>query len=74
VTLDSADGATHEVKLMIEDDGVGFSPGSRRQEHLGIGIMRERAAAIQATLSVDSRPGYGTQVGLIWSGVLENAS
>ena len=57
----------HEVKLVIQDDGVGFSSGDMRSDHLGIGIMHERAAAIQANLSLESQPGYGTQVTLIWS-------
>jgi signal transduction histidine kinase/PAS domain-containing protein len=74
MTQDPAWSARHEVKMVIEDDGVGFSPGLRWQEHLGMSIMRERAAAIQATLSVESQPGGGTQVILIWCSVSENLS
>ena len=67
LTPDAAGGARHEVKLVIRDDGVGYAPGKRRPDRQGIGIMYERAAAIQADLSLDSQPGYGTQVTLIWS-------
>jgi signal transduction histidine kinase len=60
--------ARHEVKLVIQDDGVGYSSADTGSEHMGIGIMRDRAAAIQASLSLESQPGYGTQVTLIWLG------
>jgi signal transduction histidine kinase len=61
-----------ELKLVIQDDGVGFDIRNERSTHLGIGIMHERAAAIQATLSLDSIPGYGTTVSLIWCKKSEN--
>jgi signal transduction histidine kinase len=63
----SAGGIRHEIKLAIEDDGVGFSTEQGTLEHLGIGIMRERAAAIQADFSLESQPGHGTKITLIWS-------
>ncbi len=62
---DSAVGVVHEVRLVIRDDGVGYSPGIEKSTHMGIGIMRERAAAIQARLTLESQPGHGTQVTLI---------
>ncbi|MGD2049612.1 MAG: histidine kinase, partial [Chloroflexota bacterium] len=74
ISPDPAGRARHEVKLTIEDDGVGFSPELRGQEQLGIGIMRERAADIQATLSVDSQPGGGAQVALVWHSVSEETT
>ncbi len=52
------------LKLVVRDDGSGFSPGSAdtgRQGH-GLDIMRERAAAIGAAISIDGKPGQGTQV------------
>jgi signal transduction histidine kinase len=64
-----ADGsARHEIRLLVEDDGVGFSAGRKAPEQLGIGIMRERAAAIQARFTLESEPGYGTQLTLVWRG------
>ncbi len=47
---------------------LGFSPENGQVEHLGLGIMRERAADIQAALTIDSRVGQGTRVTLIWCG------
>ncbi len=64
---DSNGVARHEVKLVIQDDGVGFASDNTRSDQLGIGIMQERAAAIQARLFLESQLGYGTQVTLIWS-------
>jgi signal transduction histidine kinase len=55
------------VKLVIQDDGVGFYPGTIQAGHLGIGIMRERAAAIKAALTLESEPGHGTLVSLAWN-------
>ncbi|MGW8319409.1 MAG: PAS domain S-box protein, partial [Candidatus Promineifilaceae bacterium] len=74
LTPDPGGGARHELKLVVDDDGVGFDRGIGRQEHLGTGIMQERADAIKATLSVDSRLGHGTRVTLIWHSASENAS
>jgi PAS domain S-box-containing protein len=59
--------AGHEVRLVIQDDGVGYSTGVLWSDHMGISIMRERAAAIHAFLSLESQPGHGTEVTLIWS-------
>jgi nitrate/nitrite-specific signal transduction histidine kinase len=60
------------VRLVVEDDGVGFSPEDAYVEHLGLGIMRERAADIQADLEIVSRIGEGTRVTLDWCGVVED--
>lgn len=54
--------------ILIEDDGVGIStqvygsPG----EHVGLTIMRERAERIGGTLRVESEPGEGTRVVLVF--------
>jgi signal transduction histidine kinase len=49
--------------LTVTDDGHGFSPGAPARG-LGLASMRERAAAVGATLSVSSAPGAGTTVRL----------
>ena len=53
--------------LTIEDDGTGFDPAAAGSGQLGLGIMRERAEAIGATLTVNSAPGQGTTVAVTWS-------
>ena len=49
--------------LEIADDGIGFPVGKAgRLDSYGLLGMRERAASIGATLTVDSQPGKGTRV------------
>jgi signal transduction histidine kinase len=49
--------------LEVVDDGVGFPVGhAGRLDSYGILGMRERAASIGATLTVESEPGKGTRV------------
>jgi len=55
-----------EVKLVIQDDGVGFYMEAVQPSRFGINIMRERAAAISATFHLEGEPGHGTLVSLIW--------
>ncbi len=54
----------HHLTLKIKDNGVGFSPSDtqQRRPHFGLGIMRERAATIGATFSVETAPGAGTEI------------
>ena len=55
-----------QAELCIRDDGLGFDPQSVAPSSLGLGIMRGRAEAIGATLTIDSQPGEGTQVEVVW--------
>lgn len=55
------------VELRIRDDGCGFRRETISPEHLGINIMHERAEDIGAELTIESQPGYGTQVAVFWS-------
>ena len=55
------------VALCVRDNGCGFDPSSVPPDRLGLGIIRERVQAIGATLTIDSEPGLGTQVEVIWS-------
>ena len=59
-----ADGA---VELRIHDDGRGFDPASIRSGHYGLSIMRERADAVGAVLSIESRPGQGADLAMRWA-------
>lgn len=51
-----------KVLLEIEDDGCGFNPSEVSAEHLGIEIMRERAASIHAKMVLCSKTGSGTKI------------
>ena len=61
--LDETDG----LRLAIQDDGTGFDPNAAGTGQLGLGIMRERAEAIKASLVITSAPGQGTTVSATWS-------
>ena len=55
------------VALCVRDDGRGFDPEGVPPDSLGLGIMQERAEAIDADLTVDSKIGQGTEVSVVWS-------
>ncbi|MBP1693508.1 MAG: two-component system, NarL family, nitrate/nitrite sensor histidine kinase NarX [Chloroflexi bacterium] len=65
-TSDSTEPRRREVKLMVRDNGRGFSAQDSEPQHLGLAIMHERAAAIHADFSVESQPEHGTTVTLTW--------
>lgn len=54
------------VHMEIKDNGVGFDPASVKPTSLGMRIMRERADAVHAHLSITSSPGQGTSIILDW--------
>jgi signal transduction histidine kinase len=54
------------IELSISDDGRGFDPSNIPADHLGVGIMRERAQSVGATLTIESQPGHGTQLRVVW--------
>jgi signal transduction histidine kinase len=55
-----------KIELIISDNGKGFEMNSSNPNSLGLGIMRERARAIGASLEVLSSPGEGTIVNVLW--------
>jgi ligand-binding sensor domain-containing protein/nitrate/nitrite-specific signal transduction histidine kinase len=57
------------VLLSICDDGRGFDPAQLPHNRLGLGIMQERVQAIGGTLTIESQPGHGTQVTVVWKQV-----
>ncbi|MCZ7413543.1 GAF domain-containing sensor histidine kinase [Streptomyces sp. WMMC897] len=68
VSLARRDGGT---TLRVTDDGRGFDPGAVRRagRHLGLVSMRDRAASVGGTLSVQSEPGKGTEIEMEVPGV-----
>ncbi len=57
------------LELSIADDGCGFDAAqSRAGDSLGLVSMRERARLIRAELSVESTPGLGTAIRVVWRG------
>ncbi len=61
--------AVRSVEMRIRDDGAGFNTGkSSAPGHYGLGMMRERAEAVRAELTVSSQPRHGTEIKLHWPG------
>ncbi|MBI1793761.1 MAG: PAS domain S-box protein [Chloroflexi bacterium] len=54
------------VELRIRDDGKGFDPERTLSGHYGLGMMRERAEAVGALLTVTSRPSHGAELVMRW--------
>ncbi len=50
------------VQMQVEDDGRGFDTTDIPPNSLGVGIMRERAAAVGAALTIESEIGTGTMI------------
>ncbi len=51
------------LRLVIEDNGHGFSPDAKSTGH-GLGSMRKRAEALKGALEITSAPGGGTRLEL----------
>jgi signal transduction histidine kinase len=54
------------AELSVHDDGVGFDMNRVLPDNLGLSIMRERAEAIGAHLTIDSQPQLGTEIVVTW--------
>jgi signal transduction histidine kinase/streptogramin lyase len=61
VTLDAP---ASVFRLLVEDDGKGFSPEAlvHREGHLGVLAMQERTRIIGAKFELESAPGKGTKL------------
>ncbi|MFY3548361.1 type IV pili methyl-accepting chemotaxis transducer N-terminal domain-containing protein [Achromobacter insolitus] len=60
-----------DFTLVIADDGQGYDPAEvaeRGESHVGLHIMRERAARMRAVIKLESQPGAGTRVALTLPG------
>lgn len=60
------------LDLAVQDDGCGFTPAAIEdltgQGHFGLAGIRERAALIGGEWRLESSPGQGTTVRVIWQG------
>ena len=58
---------SEDLELLLTDDGRGFATTELTPSgHYGLSMMRERAAAVGANLTVTSKAGQGTQIRLQW--------
>ena len=58
---------TGALRLAVIDDGQGFDLHGIGPAQMGLAIMRERAAAVGAHVTVDSEPGLGTHLFMVWN-------
>lgn len=56
--------ASDGIEMFIADDGIGFDISAEFPGHLGLQSMRERAARINGTLTIESAHGQGTHITL----------
>jgi two-component system nitrate/nitrite sensor histidine kinase NarX len=68
IRLHYAEGA---VQLRLCDDGRGFDPAHVSPGRSGLSMMRERAQAVGATLSIASQLDHGTVLSLDWTQAAE---
>ncbi|MCC7104594.1 MAG: sensor histidine kinase, partial [Chloroflexi bacterium] len=65
VILEARDG---ELRLSVEDDGVGFdpvAPRDRRKGGFGLIGMQERSKLLGGSFDIDSAPGRGTRIEVV---------
>ncbi len=60
----------NQLVLSIKDNGIGFNPETQQidRPHFGLSIIRERAQAVGATVTITSSPNKGTLIQVIWEG------
>jgi signal transduction histidine kinase len=60
VRIDEVESMVH---IVVEDQGPGFDPEGRvSEDHVGMRLMRERAARVGGRIELASRPGSGTRL------------
>lgn len=57
--MEQADGG---LRVVVEDNGVGFDPQERRAGHIGLQTMRERVEPLGGTLTIEGSQGQGTRL------------
>jgi len=57
---------SNAVNIDVVDNGKGFDTGSVSSDHLGLNIMRERARAAGGRIDIESKPGNGTRIAVVW--------
>ena len=59
----SLQGLSNGLRLVIEDNGVGFDPEEvRNKAGIGLSSMRERVLLLDGEISFASKPGQGAQI------------
>lgn len=56
--------AGKQIRVTIEDDGLGIDAFPDKKQHYGLGIMRDRALSLNGLLALERREAGGTRVSL----------
>lgn len=54
--------SARSLRFRVRDDGAGFVPEQRIAEGHGLGNLRRRAARLEGSVEIDSKPGSGCEV------------
>jgi signal transduction histidine kinase len=65
IVLIRVDIAPHELRAWVEDDGSGFDITGQDSARGGLLSMRERSDLMGGSISIMSKPGWGSQVELV---------
>jgi sensor histidine kinase YesM len=56
----------NDIKIIVEDDGVGFNIAEKKNDSIGIDNVRMRAKYLLGTdMKIESEPGRGTRVEIL---------
>ena len=64
-TIQVSESHAHLI-LVIQDNGRGFDSSQQNNRRMGLSIMKERAEAIQANVTINSQLGIGTTITIQW--------
>jgi two-component system nitrate/nitrite sensor histidine kinase NarX len=62
------------IEMLIRDDGMGFDTEQTFSGHYGLSMMRERAEAVGALLTITSQPGQGTELTIRWENITKESA
>ncbi len=65
--------ASGQIRLSIEDNGIGLSTDKSRTHHYGLSIMSERAKTLNGDLTINNREHNGTRVVLTFTPTYKTA-
>jgi signal transduction histidine kinase len=58
-----------KISLEVVDDGIGFNSKDSFTKNLGLVIMNERAKLIEASFDIESSPGKGTKISVVYNNI-----
>lgn len=56
----------HTIEFEIADNGIGFNEEQNEHEGNGLKNMRQRASQLNGSITINSKPGEGTQIKLLF--------